>query len=342
MLTSPPDIFAKAHELKSRAENFVMASVIAVRGAASAKTGSKALFDAQGKNLLGWVGGGCAEAFLARQSLEVLKSKTPRIVTVDLDDEVFGLMPCGGVMDVYLEPHFAAPTLSLPSFGTWDQSISQFVHQLGYDLSTTAAKITDADILEIKSWKDIFKCVAISLANKTDRALVPWRNLKGQGEVARPTLRSVPTQLTVLGQTRITEELCRLARLLDFPLKVFTLNPAQDSFPTGTSVCELPLDISKSTLPEGSWVVVASHHQLDHKLIAQALSRGAEYVALVASEKRTRLIHADLKRSGFTQSQLNHFFAPAGLVMPTDTPTQIAFSIVCEILFLQEGGTVWI
>ena len=41
MLTSPPEIFAKANQLKIAAQDFVMASVIAVRGAASAKTGTQ-------------------------------------------------------------------------------------------------------------------------------------------------------------------------------------------------------------------------------------------------------------------------------------------------------------
>ncbi|MGZ3723660.1 MAG: XdhC family protein [Bdellovibrionales bacterium] len=336
MLTSPPDIFAKANQLKLEAQNFVMASVIAVRGAASAKTGSKALFDSEGKNILGWVGGGCAESFLARESLEVLKTKSPRIVTVDLDDEVFGLMPCGGVMDVYLEPHFAASQLTLPDMGRWNASVTQFIQQLGYDVAFTACK------KEISNWADAFKETAIALAIKNDRALVPWRNLKGQGETELPWLRAEPAQLTVLGQTRITEELCRLSKLLEFPVKVFAQNPEGSAFPVGTSVCELPIDISSITLPQGSWVIVASHHQLDHKFIAHALTANAEYVALVASEKRTGLIHTDLKANGFSDLQLNHFFAPAGLVMPTETPTQIALSILCEILFLQNGGTPWI
>ena len=116
MLTSPPDIFRKLQELKESQETFVLATVVAVRGATSAKTGSKAIFNSQAKNILGWVGGGCAEAFLARQALQCLEIKFPRVVSVDLDDEVFGLMPCGGVMDVYLEPHFISPKINVQLF----------------------------------------------------------------------------------------------------------------------------------------------------------------------------------------------------------------------------------
>jgi xanthine/CO dehydrogenase XdhC/CoxF family maturation factor len=319
MLTSPPEIFAKVHQLKAQRQEFILASVIAVHGAASAKTGAKAIFDAQGLNLLGWVGGGCAESFLAREALEALKQRTPRIVTVDLDDEVFGLMPCGGKMDVYLEPHFPATTLDLPDLGTWTPHVIQFFQQLGYDCRVAGGS------QEIQNWGDVFVLAAETLARKHHRALRPWRDIKGAGPGPLPKISRQPRQqLLVFGQSRITEEICRLSRLLEITPEVFA---KPHSFPVGTS---------------GAWVVVASHHQLDHKLIAQALHAEAEYVALVASAKRTQLIAEDLRASGLTDKTMSHFFAPAGLNLPTETPTQIAFSILAELLFLQRGLTPWI
>ena len=62
-------------------------------------------------------------------------------------------------------------------------------------------------------------------------------------------------------------------------------------------------------------------------------------VALVASEKRSRLIVADLLERGLETSLLQRFCAPAGLNMPTDTPLQIAFSILCEILAAQNPAS---
>jgi len=335
MLTSPPEIFAKAHELKAQNQEFVLASVIAVYGAASAKTGSKAIFDSTGANVLGWVGGGCAESFLAREALAALKQRTPRIVTVDLDDEVFGLMPCGGKMEVYLEPHFPAQILELSDLGSWNLPATQFFQQLGYGCHVSGGGRT------IHGWADVFVLAAETLALTHDRSLRPWRNVKGGGGTL-PKISSRPSQFVVLGQTRITEEICRLSRLLELTPEVFAQNPKPGSFPAGVSVCELPIDFSSLNFKVGSWVIVASHHQLDHKLIARALHAQAEYVALVASEKRTKLITEDLRGSGFSDQALSRFFAPAGLNVPTETPTQIAFSILAELVFLQRGLTPWI
>lgn len=109
------DVF---HEELARARSeepaFVVATVVAVRGSSSAKPGAKAIINGQGRNRWGWVGGGCAESFLIEQSLEAMAAKRPRVVEVDLDDELLGVgMPCGGYMDVYLEPIFPPKELHL-------------------------------------------------------------------------------------------------------------------------------------------------------------------------------------------------------------------------------------
>lgn len=331
MLTSPSEIFKKAHELKEQKESFVLATVVAVRGATSAKTGSKAIFNSSAKNVLGWVGGGCAESFLARQSQEVLELKTPRVVTVDLDDEVFGLMPCGGVMDVYLEPHFLAPKIQISNFLDWHEPISQFLAQLGFEVE----KVELSNEIKIKNWRECFLFVADILSRQSGQNLSSLRDTKGEIHSKTEPLAIGNAKIFLLGQTRITEELCRMARLLDWQVDLYAQNPSHDETPIGINVCELPFSFKSVSIPKGAWVIVASHHQQDHEFVAHALRSGAEYVALVASQKRSHLILADLKKKELPQGSLKAFFAPAGLNFSTETPTQIAFSMISEILHLQ-------
>lgn len=109
------DIYRHIEQAIASGRPFAVATVIAVRGSSSAKPGSKALIDAEGRNVFGWVGGGCADAYVRSQAREAMAQGCPRIVQADLDDEVFGLgMPCGGVMDVFIEPQAPAPVLALP------------------------------------------------------------------------------------------------------------------------------------------------------------------------------------------------------------------------------------
>jgi xanthine dehydrogenase accessory factor len=84
---------------------FIVATVIDVRGSAVAKPGAKAIIDGEGRPVFGWVGGGCVESFVCAESREALRAGAPRIITADLEDELSGVgLPCGGVMQIFLEP----------------------------------------------------------------------------------------------------------------------------------------------------------------------------------------------------------------------------------------------
>lgn len=329
MLTSPPELFRKAQALRDAGSNFVIATVVRVRGSASAKTGSKALFNEDGVNLYGYIGGGCAESHVSQEACEALQEKRPRIVEIDLDDEVFGLMPCGGVMDVYLEPHFSSPVIGLPNFGPWNAAASQFLKELGFQ-----SEAASGPLVPLNSWRDLFLQLAEALAAWKGYPLKPLRSTKGWGAAPLPVLDATPRALYVFGQTRITEEFSRILQFMEWKAQVFRNSPLDTELPH-LQVCELPLQVETMDIPQGAWVVIASHHKQDAAIAERALLAGADYVALVASEKRARLIVNDLLERGMDPALLHRFCAPAGLNMPTDTPLQIAFSILCEILAAQ-------
>lgn len=86
-------------------ESFAVATVVEIEGSASARPGAKLIVDARGEPVFGWVGGGCAETTVREEARQALATGRPRVVRLDLDDEVLGVgMPCGGHMSVYIEP----------------------------------------------------------------------------------------------------------------------------------------------------------------------------------------------------------------------------------------------
>ncbi len=120
---------------------FVVATVVRVKGSASARPGSKALIDAHGRNVFGWVGGGCAESLVREEALKALQDRRTRIVDVDLEDEVLGVgMPCGGRMDVYLEPHLPPRPLIIAGSGTLARQLAALGGTFGYDVSVHGPK----------------------------------------------------------------------------------------------------------------------------------------------------------------------------------------------------------
>src|SRR5258708_13065779 len=103
------DLFGTAHELKLRGEPFAIATVIGVQGSGSAKPGSKVIIDTDGRVVLGWVGGGCAESTVCHEALESMTDGKVRVINVDLPDEAFG-MPC-----VEMIQHPTPPVLPNPA-----------------------------------------------------------------------------------------------------------------------------------------------------------------------------------------------------------------------------------
>jgi xanthine dehydrogenase accessory factor len=127
------DLYAKAAELSAQGKAFVVATVVRVEGSSSAPRGSKAIIDAQGKLLFGWVGGGCAESAVRTEALHCLELEQPLVITLDMTDELLGVgMPCGGKMDVYIEPVLPKPDLLIAGHGRIAEAMAAFADLLGF------------------------------------------------------------------------------------------------------------------------------------------------------------------------------------------------------------------
>jgi xanthine dehydrogenase accessory factor len=127
------DIYAKAAELAAQGESFAIATVVRVEGSSSARRGAKAIIDAHGKLLLGWVGGGCAESAVRNEALRSIELQQPLLITLDMTDELLGVgMPCGGKMDVYIEPVLPKPDLLIAGHGRIAEALATFAHLLGF------------------------------------------------------------------------------------------------------------------------------------------------------------------------------------------------------------------
>lgn len=112
------DILDVMMEMRAKGQPYAVATVVETKGSASAKTGSKAVIDREGRVVAGWVGGGCAESSACEEALSCIESGNTSVIDIDLDDEVLGAgMPCGGSIRVYVEPVLPKPTLWLMGHG---------------------------------------------------------------------------------------------------------------------------------------------------------------------------------------------------------------------------------
>src|SRR5437763_13113972 len=92
------------HELES-GETVAMATVVKRKGSVPREVGAKMLVH-RGGAISGTVGGGCGEAEVWRSALNVIDTKRPTIVQVDLTEEIAmeSQGVCGGIFDVFVQP----------------------------------------------------------------------------------------------------------------------------------------------------------------------------------------------------------------------------------------------
>lgn len=137
------EYFEKLAELNDAEVPFAVATVIKISGSVSAKTGAKSIIDSRGETLFGWVGGGCAEEAIREASLESMKDGQTRIVPLDLDDEILGVgMPCGGKMEVYVEPYMPRPELMIVGHGRIAEILAQLAHTVHFSITVNDSLAT--------------------------------------------------------------------------------------------------------------------------------------------------------------------------------------------------------
>ncbi len=125
-------------------EHLVVATVVSTEGSASARPGAKAIYDAQGRLVFGWVGGGCAESAVRDAALEALVDRRPRVLRLDLDDEVLGVgMPCGGFMNIYVEPVMPEPKLVVLGHGAIAETVAALGSLLEFYVTVNDALATE-------------------------------------------------------------------------------------------------------------------------------------------------------------------------------------------------------
>lgn len=98
------DVLAKAEEWRAAGEQVALATVIAARRSAPRPLGSKLAVTADGR-MYGSVSGGCVEADVVTEALDVIASGAPKTLEFGVADETAWRagLSCGGRIKVYVE-----------------------------------------------------------------------------------------------------------------------------------------------------------------------------------------------------------------------------------------------
>jgi len=143
-----------AHHLTETGEPFVLATVVWCERPTSAKPGAQALIRANGQ-VTGWIGGSCAQPVVIREAARILREGDDpyllRLGTsdtgIDRKDVRIFPMSCssGGVLDIFMEPHFPLPKLVLIG----DSPVVAALSQLAQVIDFSVTQLHNADLSQV-------------------------------------------------------------------------------------------------------------------------------------------------------------------------------------------------
>lgn len=207
---------AKMQSFKEQGIPFATATVVRTVDATSAKPGGKALLDADGSILLGWVGGGCARGAVGRAARDAICSGQPQFVSLrpqelldeggiaagDTQDGVRYARngcPSKGTMDIFVEPVLPLPKLVIFGSGLVALALAELADR--FDLSRTLV-VADPDQVAPHVADDIIAADAYDVGDAVADYLVIATQGSGDLNALRHAIQSSAPYVSFVGSAR--------------------------------------------------------------------------------------------------------------------------------------------
>src|SRR5262249_12103515 len=125
--------------------------------------------------------------------------------------------------------------------------------------------------------------------------------------------------LVLVGSSPVVETLAGLASAARFAV---TLVEPESPTPAALGDARVVESLASVAVTPRSAIVIATHGRFDEDALEQALWSEADYVSLVASPTRARVVVEALRARGIPDDRLSRLKAPAGLDLGAVTPEE--------------------
>lgn len=150
-------------------------------------------------------------------------------------------------------------------------------------------------------------------------------------------------QLLICGAGHIAIPLARFAREVGFAVTVLDDRPDfahASRFPGCEVIAEdYAPALRGMRLGSSSYAVVITRgHEHDSDCLTEILPKETAYVGLIGSRRRIRMVLDELVRKGIPRERCEEVFTPIGLPIGSESPEEIALSIVSELVCVRRRG----
>lgn len=324
--------------------------LVDTRGSTPQKPGATMLVFPDGSQV-GTLGGGCVEAEVKRSALRLLDAGAGEILSYVLDDDHGwddGLI-CGGRMSMLVDP--LRPGVDVSYF-------ERLSGQVTGGHGCTEAVLIDAEQAGAGRVADrwLFDQNGEILASRGSSLAPPAlrdhiRQLSQrpkpyvvQGIAYLPHLKR--SRLLIVGGGHVGEKVAELAAEADFDIWVVDDREKYcnlQRFPQAKRliVDEIGPALSGLEIDADTFcIIVTRGHRHDEEALYHLAETDAGYVGMIGSKRKIKLIYDDLLREGISRDALARVHAPLGFNIGSQTVTEIAISIVAELIACRNLGAV--
>jgi len=310
----------------------VVATVVNKAGAAPREEGAK-MFIGEDKKTYGTVGGGKLEAHVIDEALASLNTSVGRLVHIRMDANAVADdgMLCGGNVDVLLEPLLERHKGVYEGIGVCEKK------------GVSAVLVTRLKQTPIQK----------SLIDRNGKV---WGDSIGEDEIAE--LRDFWNEnrvrfsegdtlvepiiaffhLYIFGAGHVSQFLSKAAKMVDFRVTVVDDRAefaSKERFPDADNVIVDGFDAVFDHLDFASSpyvVIVTRGHSHDALVLEKSIAKPTRYIGMIGSKRKVRVVLDYLKGKGVTNEVLESIYAPIGIDINSETPQEIAISIVAQLI----------
>lgn len=326
---------------------FALATIITHTGSTPRTSGSKMIVLGEGR-IHGTIGGGLVEARVMEACQALLPHSQGKIMEFVLNQELKGGldMVCGGNLTVWIEIFDSHPTPGL---------VQVFETLTALEKEGKKAVLISRINGVSKGSFSTEKCLVQADGTVTGAPVLPRALLEAvcdnQFSGPAPILENhgleefiiEPCQtrdtLVIFGAGHVGFHLAKMAHLTDFRTivvddraefanrsrfehahRVLVADPFATAFDT--------LSIDKNAYI----VILTRGHLHDQTVLEAALKTKAAYIGMIGSRRKRDQIYANLSKKGISSETLNQVYSPIGLEIGSETPAEIAVSIIGQII----------
>lgn len=316
-----------------------LVTIIDKSGSAPRLPGSKMFVEEDG-TLHGTIGGGRMEYTVHEAATRVAGGAAPVLTEFDMrgsgaDGDTD--MVCGGIQLVLIErltpdmtPMFeqAMDCFLDGAKGVWTIDISDPEHPIRSFIDMRKSNPSAGDI----DFKAIMRRRITQLIKTTDKAVV---------------IDPLPKCGTVvlIGGGHVSREVAQLASYVDFDVVVCDDRREfsnMDRFPMArsTHVIKNFRNLFQTIGQEEDYylLIITRGHSYDQEALGQALRTPARYIGMIGSRSKRNITYSNLRDQGFTDADFARVHCPVGLSIGSETPREIAVSILAELIAARAGA----